>query len=84
MLLHGGQTVYVKALESDKKTKLSGIIEGSFNYENPLWGLYPADNLISSDNKSITVTIPAVQYYNDDGYDEKSSRSEERRVGKEC
>lgn len=73
MLLHNGQTVLVKAQESGSTSNLSGTIEGTFTDDNPLYGMYPADNLVSSDNESVTVTVPAAQTDGGSGYDEKSA-----------
>lgn len=72
MLVHNGQTIIAEAQESGSSSILSGTIEGTFTDDNPLFGIYPADNGISSDNGSLTVTIPATQTGNENGYDEKS------------
>ena len=72
MLVHNGQTIIAEAQEPGNSSILSGTIEGTFTDDNPLFGIYPADNGISSDNGSLTVTIPATQTGNENGYDEKS------------
>lgn len=72
MLVHNGQTIIAEAQESDNSSILSGTIEGTFTDDNPLFSIYPADNWISSDDESLTVTIPATQTGNENGYDEKS------------
>ena len=72
MLVHNGQTIIAEAQESGNSSILSGTIEGTFTDDNPLFGIYPADNWISSDDESLTVTIPATQTGNENGYDEKS------------
>ena len=72
MLLHDGQTIIVEAQESGSSSILSGSIKGTFTDANPLFGIYPADNGVSSDYESLTVTIPATQTGNENGYDEKS------------
>lgn len=80
MLFHDGQTVLAKALESGRMSNLSGIVEGTFTDDNPLYGTYPADNMVSSDHESITVTVPAAQTDGGSGYDEKSVVSVARTV----
>lgn len=72
MLVHNGQTIIVEAQESGSSSILSGSIKGTFTDANPLFGIYPADNGVSSDYESLTVTIPATQTGNENGYDEKS------------
>ena len=72
MLVHNGQTIIAEAQESGSSSILSGTIEGTFTDDNPLFGIYPADNRVSSDDESLTVTIPATQTGNENGYDEKS------------
>lgn len=72
MLLHDGQTVLVETQETGCKSSLSGTVEGTFTDENPLCGTYPADNMVSSDHESITVTVPSAQTDGGNGYDEKS------------
>ena len=72
MLVHDGQAVRVETQESGSTSRFSGTVEGSFTEDNPLYGAYPADNVISSDRESITVTVPASQTGGVNGYDEKS------------
>lgn len=72
MLLHDGQTVLVEAQEPGRISSLSSTVEGIFTDDNPLCGTYPADNIVSSDHASVTVTVPAVQMGGGKGYDEKS------------
>ena len=72
MLVHNGQTIIAEAQEPGNSSILSGTIEGTFTDDNPLFGIYQADNWISSDDESLTVTIPATQTGNENGYDEKS------------
>lgn len=61
MLVHNGQTIIAEAQESGSSSILSGTIEGTFTDASPLFGIYPADNRVSSDDESLTVTIPATQ-----------------------
>lgn len=72
MLAHDGQVVRVETQESGNTSSLSGTIEGPFSDGNPLFGAYPADNVVSSDRESLTVTVPASQTGGGNGYDEKS------------
>lgn len=80
MLFHDGQTVLAKALESGRMSNLSGVVEGAFTNDNPLCGIYPADNIVSSDHESVTATVPAAQTDGGNGYDEKSVISVARTV----
>ena len=73
MLAHDGQVVSVEVLEFGSKSGLSGTIGGPFTEENPLYGVFPADNLISSDYSGVTVTVPAEQTDRGSGYDEKAA-----------
>lgn len=73
MLLHDGQAVLVEAQESGRMSSLPSVVEGTFTDDNPLWGTYPADNMVSSDYASVTVTVPATQTDGGSGYDEKSA-----------
>ena len=72
LLLHDGQTVIVTADECSNISNLSGFIDGTFTDESPLLGIYPAENLISSDSKSVTVAIPTIQIGGEGGADEAS------------
>lgn len=73
LLLHDGQTALGEAQESGCISILSGTAEGAFTDDNLLFGLYPADNMVSADHESVTVTIPAVQTDGGSGYDEKAA-----------
>ncbi len=72
MLLHDGQTLRVQAQESGSTSGLSGTLEGRFTEDMPLYGAYPADNAVSSDQQSVTVTVPAAQTAGGSGHDEKA------------
>lgn len=82
MLLHGGKTVFVEAHESGNMSGLSSTVEGTFTDDNPLYGIFPADNMVSSDNESVIITIPTAQTGGDNGYDEKSAVTVARTVTK--
>ena len=80
MLAHDGKTVSVEILESGSRSGLSGTIEGTFTDSNPLYGIYPADNMVSFDNESVTVSVPSVQTAMNGGFDEKAAVSVARSV----
>lgn len=82
MLLHGGKTVFVEAQESGNMSGLSSTVESTFTDDNPLYGIFPADNMVSSDNESVIITIPTAQTGGDNGYDEKSAVTVARTVTK--
>lgn len=73
LLLHDGKTVSVEAQESGSTSSLSGTVEGTFTDDNPLYGIFPTDGMVSSDYESVTVTIPAIQTDGGNGYDAKSA-----------
>lgn len=72
LLLHDGKTVSVEAQESGSTSSLLGTVEGTFTDDNPLYGIFPTDGIVSSDYESVTVTIPAIQTDEGNGYDAKS------------
>lgn len=80
LLLQNGQTVFAEALQSGNISNFSSDIESSFVDGNPLYGIYPADNMVSFDNESVTVFIPSVQTAKDNGFDEKAAVSVARSI----
>ena len=66
MLVYDGQAVRAETQESGSTSILSGTVGSSFTEDNPLYGVYPADNVVSSDRESVTITVPATQSV--DGY----------------
>ena len=72
MLVYDGQAVRAETQESGSTSILSGTVGSSFTEDNPLYGVYPADNVVSSDRESVTITVPATQTGGGNGYDEKS------------
>lgn len=80
MLFHDGQAASVSTLASGGTSGLSGSIEGTFTDSNPLYGVYPAENAVSSDRESVTVTVPAAQTAGSDSYDAKAAVSVARTV----
>ena len=79
-LLYDGQAVSVETLASGGISELSGSVEGTFTDENPLYGVYPADNAISSDREGVTITVPTAQTTGSNGYDAKAAVSVARTV----
>ncbi len=79
-LFHDGQAASVSTLASGGTSGLSGSVEGTFTDSNPLYGVYPAKNAVSSDRESVTVTVPAAQTAEGDGYDAKAAVSVARTV----
>ena len=79
-LFHDGQAASVSTLASGGTSGLSGSVEGTFTDSNPLYGVYPAKNAVSSDCESVTVTVPAAQTAEGDGYDAKAAVSVARTV----
>lgn len=79
-LFHDGQAGSVSTLASGGTSGLSGSVEGTFTDSNPLYGVYPAENAVSSDRESVTVTVPAAQTAEGDGYDAKAAVSVARTV----
>ena len=72
MLVYDGQAARAETQESGSTSILSGTVGSSFTEDNPLYGVYPADNVVSSDRESVTITVPATQTGGGSGYDEKS------------
>lgn len=79
-LFHDGQTISVETLASGGTSGLSGSIEGTFIDSNPLYGVYPTESAVSSDRESMTVSVPATQTAEGDGYDAKAAVSVARTV----
>ena len=79
-LLYDGQAVSVETVAAGGISELSGSVEGTFTDSNPLYGVYPADNAVSSTYESVTVSIPATQTAEGDGYDAKAAVSVARTV----
>lgn len=80
MLGHDGQAACVETLASGGTSGLSGSVEGPFTDDNPLYGAYPADDMVVSDRESVTVTVPAAQTTGSDGYDAEAAVSVARTV----
>ena len=80
LLLQNGQTAFAEAQQSGNLSSFSSDVESSFVKGNPLYGIYPADNMVSFDNESVTVSIPSVQTAGNDGYDGMAAVSVARAV----
>ncbi len=68
-LLHNGQKYPAEIQESGLAFSLYNAIDGLISNDNPLYGVYPATNAISSDFNGVKITIPAIQIGRDSGYD---------------
>ena len=80
MLLHNGRTASVEAQENGITSNLSGTIEGIVTEANPLYGVYPAENAVSSNSESVTVSVPAIQTVGNNEYDPKAVVSVSRTI----
>ena len=75
LLVQNGQTVFAEASRSGNISNFSSDLESPLVGGNPLYGIYPAGNRISSDNESVTVSVPSVQTAKDSGFDETAAVS---------
>ncbi len=73
MLFHNGEMVSAEAQQSGSTSTLLSSIDASFTEENPLWGVYPADNNVTSDNESVTVNMANSQQDDGVGYDQQAA-----------
>ena len=80
LLLQDGQSVFAEARQSGNIASFSSDLKGSFIEGNPLYGIYPAGCIASSDNESVTVSVPSVQTAMDGGFDETAAVSVARSV----
>ena len=80
LLLQDGQSVFAEARQSGNIASFSSDLKGSFIEGNPLYGIYPTDNMVSFDNESVTVSVPSVQTAMDGGFDETAAVSVARSV----
>ena len=80
LLLQDGQSVFAEARQSGNIASFSSDLKGSFIEGNPLYGIYPAGCIASSDNESVTVSVPSVQTAMNGGFDEKAAVSVARSV----
>lgn len=75
LLLHDEQTAFAEAQESGNISSFTNGMSGTFMDSNPLYGIYPAGNMVSFDNESVTVSVPSVQTAKDSGFDETAAVS---------
>lgn len=75
LLLHDEQTAFAEAQESGNISSFTNGMSGTFTDSNPLYGIYPAGNMVSFDNESVTVSVPSVQTAKDSGFDETAAVS---------
>lgn len=80
LLLQNGQTVFAEAQQSGNLASFSSNMENSFVEGNPLYGIYPANNMVSFEDESIIVSVPSVQTAGNEGYDGKAAVSVARAV----
>ena len=80
LLLQNEQTAFAEAQQSGNISSFSSDMESSFVEDNTLYGIYPADNMVSFDNESVTVSVPSVQTADNDGYDGMAAVSVARAV----
>lgn len=80
LLLQNGQTAFAEAQQSGNISSFSSDMESSFVESNPLYGIYPAGNMVSFDNESVTVFVPSVQTAGNEGYDGMATVSVARAV----
>ena len=82
LLLHDGQTAFAEAQESGNISNFTSGMSRTFTDSNPLYGIYPAGNMVSFDNESVTVSVPPVQTAKDSGFDETAAVSVARSASK--
>ena len=75
LLLHDEQIAFAEAQESGNISSFTNGMSGTFTDSNPLYGIYPAGNMVSFDNESVTVSVPSVQTAKDSGFDETAAVS---------
>ena len=80
LLLQNEQTAFAEAQQSGNISSFSSDMESSFVEDNTLYGIYPADNMVSFDNENVTVVVPSVQTAGNEGYDGKAAVSVARAV----
>ena len=72
MLAHDGNTLSVETLEAGQQSQLSDKIDNMLSDDKTLFGVFPADNYVSSEPECVTVSIPASQKSENNGFDKKS------------
>ncbi|MFV0290195.1 MAG: formylglycine-generating enzyme family protein [Mangrovibacterium sp.] len=72
-LFYNEETFSMETIESGNSSLLSNTIDGTFSDDNPLLGVFPANNMVSANLESVTVSIPKVQVASNTGYDANSA-----------
>ncbi|MFV0553282.1 MAG: SUMF1/EgtB/PvdO family nonheme iron enzyme [Mangrovibacterium sp.] len=72
-LFFNEETFSMETIEAGNSSLLSNTIDGTFTNDNPLLGVFPADNMVSANSESVTVNIPDIQTASNTGYDVKSA-----------
>ena len=73
MLAHDGQAIPVEAMNNGQTSALSCTVITSLTDDNPLFGVFPAGNLVSVDRESVTVSVPSEQTATEEGYDKAAA-----------
>ena len=73
MLAHDGQAIPVEAMDNGQTSALSYTVITSLTDDNPLFGVFPAGNLVSVDRESVTVSVPSEQTATEEGYDKAAA-----------
>ena len=73
MLAHDGQAIPVEAMDNGQTSALSCTVITSLTDDNPLFGVFPAGNLVSVDRESVTVSVPSEQTATEEGYDKAAA-----------
>ena len=73
MLAHDGQAIPVEAMDNGQTSALSCTVIISLTDDNPLFGVFPAGNLVSVDRESVTVSVPSEQTATEEGYDKAAA-----------
>ena len=79
-LIHDGHVVGVTIMDAGPVSALQNVIGVPFTENNPLYGIYPAESVVSCDPLSVSVYIPSEQSCGNRGYDERAAVSAARSV----
>lgn len=82
MLIHNGKDLTVKTKEAGSTSKLSASIEETFTNDNPLYGVYPAESMLTYNRESVSVAVSENQTAEDSGSDSKATISVASTVSK--
>lgn len=73
LLMHDGQTVLAEAQESGHLSVPSKEGEGAGMDSHPLYGIYPANDVVSFYDGDVMINVPSVQVAGQNGFDEKAA-----------